>query len=119
MNIILDKARDEKNLELVQWVHYQIAEFFILYQYDWNLAKAHLREIFALPLFDDRAVAKSAKDAMTNVFSAMQAIFMRDDLDEDEIHLMMIETISEMIFLSLEHPGRSLGLLDFQLICDR
>ena len=117
--LILNKAIHDNDLELIQSTHYEMAEFFMIYRDDWNRAKSHLREMFSLQSFDDRAVAEPAKEAMTDVFSTIRGIFMREDLDEDEFHSIMAETLSQLISLYLDHPANPLGPLDFQIIADQ
>ena len=117
--MILNKAIDDNDLELIQSTHYEMAEFFMIYRDDWNRTKSHLREMFSLQPFDGRAVAEPAKEALTDVFSTFREIFMREDLDEDEFHSIMAETLSRLISLYLDHPAHPLGPLDFQLIADR
>ena len=117
--MILDKARHEDNLELIRASYYEIAEYSMVYRQDWNIAKGHFNKIFSMASYDDQAFFSPATDGVLKIYSAIRALFMREQLDEDEFHSNLAELLSKLISFYLDHSVQPLGPLDYQLIADR
>ena len=116
--IILDKAKRDNNLVLVQSTHYELAEFFIIYQNDWNQAKLHMKAMFSVSAFDGRAVTDQAQNEMINTFSTIQTLLIREQLEDDELYSILAELLTELVTLYHDHCAQPLGPLNYQLIAD-
>ena len=118
-DIILEEATRENDIELVEATHFELAEFFMIYQNDRSQAKLHLKKIYSLGSWDDRAHFGPATDEMMKINLAIGSLFSREDLDDDEFYSIIADLLSELITLYLDHPLQPLGPLDYQLISDR
>ncbi len=67
-DIMLDKATRENNLELVQAIHYQMGETFMIYNNDWNRAKENIKKFFSIKMPDGSAVFNEAQSYMVDIF---------------------------------------------------
>lgn len=117
--MILDKATRENNCELVQATHYQMAEFFMIYQNDWNRAVIHFRKMFSMEPCDARVVVDHAKDEMTHILATIRDLLADEQVEEDDFHASMAELLSKLVSLYRNHSAQLLSPLDYQLIVDR
>ena len=118
-DIILEEAARENDMELMVATLYELAEFFMIYQDDRNQARIHLKKIFSLKSYNDHTHFGPATNEITKIYLAIQSLYSRDDVDDDEFYSIMADLLSELITLSLEHPLQPLGPLDYQLVSDR
>ncbi|CAF3952801.1 unnamed protein product [Rotaria sp. Silwood2] len=117
--ILLDKATRDNNLDLIQAIHYQLTELFMLHKKDWNRAREHLKMAFCIKVPDGNDVADEVKNDIIVVFSTIKNVLLNEEISEDEFHSIMVELVNKLVTLYLDNSTKPLCPLNYQIAVDR